>query len=104
LEHRAGDVAQPIAERAKGTCVLASASSQSRIRGRAATIVPRSDVIVSSLESFPSFRKRHGEDDAAVSCPEARIAASRCSFAHPGSLFVGSAGKPHSRSRWWCDS
>jgi hypothetical protein len=35
---------------------------------------------------------------------DARIAASRCSFACPGSLSVGSARRPHSLSSWRCAS
>ena len=42
-KHRAGDIEQPIADRAESTCVAVTALSQSRVLRAAATIVLHSD-------------------------------------------------------------
>ena len=54
-KHRAGDIEQPIADRAEGACVAVTAEAQSGVLGAAARIVLHSNV--------PSGRERSGASD-----------------------------------------
>ena len=67
-KHRAGDVEQPIADRAEGTCVAVTAEAQSGVLGAAARIVLHGNacpVVESVLE--PRITCEPSRDDAALS-------------------------------------
>jgi hypothetical protein len=69
-KHRAGDVEQPIADRAEGTCVAVTAEAQSRVLSAAARIVLRGDACP-VVEGIPEPRIT-GEpscDDPALAGP-----------------------------------
>ena len=65
-KHRAGDIKEPIADRAEGTCVAVTAQAQSGVLGAAARIVLRSNacpVVERILE--PRITGEPSRDDAA---------------------------------------
>ena len=67
-KHRAGDIKQPIADRAEGTCVAVTAQAQSGVLGATARIVLHGNacpVIESVLE--PRITGEPPRDDAALS-------------------------------------
>jgi hypothetical protein len=66
-KHRAGDIEQPIADRAEGTCVAVTAEAQSGVLGAAARIVLHGyacPVVQSVLE--PRITGEPSRDDAAL--------------------------------------
>jgi hypothetical protein len=87
-KHRAGDVEQPIADRAEGTCVAMTAEAQGGVLGAAARVVLRGNAcpVVEGIPE-PRITGEPSRDDAALAGP---LGDRSCATKGPQSVIVSS--------------